>query len=175
MKCWLATRTYDPEMLENGMDMDYQAQFLVNPVEHHLAPAGPSHQVLDSSVPAQQFQQSNSTSDPPTAEDSSQNPDFDSDQHIGAVLKNGGCKCNKSPRASKSFKRVAELKRHYNTTHADQKPEFWCKIIFCNRSAAAGGKSFHRRYRLQAHMRTIHPGISVDGDVGMTQGKRDAV
>jgi hypothetical protein len=172
MYCRFATGVlWQSELLESGRAMGHpsQPQSFVDPDEPRGALVCPSPQVLDSSYPAQQ---STSTSDPTPAEQSSQDSDSDSgsDQNIGSVLKNGRYECSNTLCANKSFKRPAELKRHYNTIHAAQKPEFWCKASFCNRNAAAGGKPFYRKYRLQAHMRTIHPGISVDGDVGMTQG-----
>lgn len=84
--------------------------------------------------------------------------DNDSDAAIGIVLKNGRFKCNMAQCADKSHGRTAELRRHYDTTHATKKPEFWCQVLHCDRSAAVGGQPFHRKYRLQDHMRNLHGG-----------------
>lgn len=82
----------------------------------------------------------------------------DSDTAIGTALKNGRFKCNMPQCATKSYKRPAELRRHYNTRHAADKPEFWCEVLHCDRSAGTGGRPFHRKYRLQDHMRKLHGG-----------------
>jgi hypothetical protein len=80
----------------------------------------------------------------------------ESDTVIGTALKNGRFKCAAQGCGSKSFNRLPELRRHYNTVHAAKKPEFWCDVQCCTRSAAAGSRPFHRRYRLMDHMRTMH-------------------
>lgn len=74
--------------------------------------------------------------------------DTESDAAIGLVLAGGRFKCNHTHCFGRSFKRPAELRRHYNTTHAVRKPEFWCEVPFCERSLAAGGRPFCRGYRL---------------------------
>ncbi|KAH7413587.1 hypothetical protein DE146DRAFT_638100 [Phaeosphaeria sp. MPI-PUGE-AT-0046c] len=95
--------------------------------------------------------------DAPTFDaDSSDNDD--SETAIGTAMKNGRFKCNMVQCGTKSYKRLGELRRHYNTRHAAQKPEFWCKELHCDRSAAEGGRPFHRKYRLQDHMRKLHSG-----------------
>lgn len=82
-----------------------------------------------------------------------------SENAIGLVLEDGRVKCNMC--IDRFFKRQAELRRHYSTTHAVHKPAFWCQIPSCGRSLAAGGWPFRRGYRLQDHMRTMHS-TSVD-------------
>jgi hypothetical protein len=104
------------------------------------------------------------TNEPASSESSSNDVD-DSNTAIGTVLNNGTFKCSVEQCAKKSFKRPAELKRHYNTTHAAQKPEFWCEELFCDRSAGIGGRPFHRKYRLHDHMRKIHGReVEINGD-----------
>jgi hypothetical protein len=105
------------------------------------------------------------------AEQSSQSSESDSDIAIGTAMKNGQYKCVNTLCAKRSFKRPAELKRHYHTTHAVEKPEFWCEVTLCNRSAAAGGKPFHRKYRLQDHMRKMHAHqLNTLTDIDMAEG-----
>ena len=89
----------------------------------------------------------------------------DSNTTIGTVLINGTFKCSMIKCATRSFKRPAELKRHYNTTQAARKPEYWCGELLCDRSAGLGGRPFHRKYRLHDHMRKIHGReVEVNGD-----------
>jgi hypothetical protein len=92
----------------------------------------------------------------PSAPESLTQEHVDSDTIIGTVLKNGRFKCTEPECGAKSFNRRAELKRHYDTTHAAQKPEFWCDVQSCDRNPVSGGKPFHRKYRLQNHMRKMH-------------------
>jgi hypothetical protein len=82
--------------------------------------------------------------------------DDDSDAAMGTALKNGLFKCILKQCADITFKRPAELKRHYNTIHAAQKPEFWCNVPSCDRSVAAGGRPFHRKDKLQDHVQRKH-------------------
>jgi hypothetical protein len=82
--------------------------------------------------------------------------DDDSDAAIGTALKNGKFKCILERCARKTFKRQAELRRHYKTIHAAQKPEFWCNVLSCDRSVAAGGRPFHRKDKLQDHVQRMH-------------------
>jgi hypothetical protein len=93
------------------------------------------------------------------------------DAVTGMVLKNGKFKCNRRECTRTTFSRTHELRRHYITVHARQKPEFWCRVQFCSRSAVAGGKAFHRKYRLQDHMRKIHNReIRMTNAPGATEG-----
>ncbi|KAH7350405.1 hypothetical protein BKA66DRAFT_541164 [Pyrenochaeta sp. MPI-SDFR-AT-0127] len=76
---------------------------------------------------------------------------------IGIVLRNGKFKCNEVQCANKTFSRPAELKRHHNTAHAARKPEFWCAIPSCKRSAAIeGGTPFPREDKLRDHVQKVH-------------------
>jgi hypothetical protein len=119
---------------------------------------------------AQHTRQHTSFFDPVPAEQSSHSSESDSDIAIGTAMKNGQYKCVNALCSRRSFKRPAELKRHYHTTHAVEKPEFWCEVMFCSRSAAAGNKPFHRKYRLQDHIRKIHDtGDSMGGDFRTTE------
>ncbi|KAF1843039.1 uncharacterized protein K460DRAFT_258993, partial [Cucurbitaria berberidis CBS 394.84] len=70
---------------------------------------------------------------------------------IGTVLVNGKFECNQRQCSSKTFGRPAELRRHYATIHAVQKPEFWCHIVSCERS-----KPFSRKDKLTDHVRKAH-------------------
>jgi hypothetical protein len=81
----------------------------------------------------------------------------DTNAPIGFALNSGTFKCNVNQCAHKCFSRFADLQRHYRTTHALQKPAYHCEFVFCERSAAAGGEPFRRRYRLQNHLNKMHP------------------
>jgi hypothetical protein len=82
---------------------------------------------------------------------------FDSlDTVIGAMYHSGRFKCLHPGCARKSFGRQAELKRHYDTIHAAQKPSFWCCVPSCERSLDRGGYPFTRRDKLNDHVRTMH-------------------
>ena len=114
--------------------------------------------------------------DPPCAESS----DATSSAHsrtitaIGIVLMNRKFKCSERQCGSKTFNRPAELRRHYLTIHASQKPEFWCHVPACNRSAALGIKSFSRKDKLEEHIRKSHEGVGdyepVDVEVDSDKG-----
>lgn len=75
---------------------------------------------------------------------------------IGSMLLNGKFKCSQRECVKKTFKRAAELRRHHNTVHSTQKPEFWCLISSCERSAASGTKPFSRKDKQGDHMRKMH-------------------
>lgn len=78
---------------------------------------------------------------------------------IGSVLNNGKFMCDDERCAGRTFARQAELKRHYKTLHAINKPNFWCHVSPCPRSMSAGGEAFHRKDKLMAHVRTMHPDV----------------
>jgi hypothetical protein len=167
--------SWNPELLESGLNANHQTRTLLAPAEIPTTLAEPFSQAITKSEQTRQTQQNNSHCDSFTADDST--PNDDSDQAIGTALKNGRYKCNVETCAKTSFKRPAELKRHYNTIHAVQKPEFWCEVLFCERSLAgaagiaAGGQPFHRKYRLQAHMQKVHhDGVNVGSSEDMTDG-----
>ncbi|KAF2827047.1 hypothetical protein CC86DRAFT_370118 [Ophiobolus disseminans] len=113
--------------------------------------------------------------DASSPEDSSEDEPTNNVAQIGIVLANGKYKCNLLECAHKKFSRPAELRRHHDTIHAALKPEFWCRVPFCPRSAAAGGKAFRRKYRLQDHMRKLHNGGGSGGRVGLTEDANEDV
>jgi hypothetical protein len=168
MSCRFAPEMpWNQDVIESGMSANYQAQNFTTPTQHPVTSIGSSSQVSDRVECKQQTQQDTSFANSAPAELSLHSDDPNT--AIGTALKNGTFKCNNILCANKSFKRPAELRRHYNTIHATQKPEFWCEVMFCNRSAAAGGKPFHRKYRLQAHMRTMHNRVNAGSSDDMTE------
>jgi hypothetical protein len=155
---------WDPELFKRSTDVHHQARISSTPAQYPAVSSESYSQVVDI-----QRTRHTTLSDQASTEESS--IDSDSDQDIGAVLKNGKYRCNVLACAEKIYKRPAELRRHYNTIHAAQKPEFWCQVMFCNRSAAAGGKTFHRKYRLQDHMRKMHADqVNTNIDIDMCEG-----
>jgi len=76
---------------------------------------------------------------------------------IGSVLSNGKFMCEDKKCTGRTFGRRAELQRHYETIHAVNKPNFWCRVSTCPRSINQGGEAFNRKDKLMAHIRTIHP------------------
>lgn len=78
---------------------------------------------------------------------------------IGSVLSNGKFVCDVEACGSQTFTRQAELRRHYTTLHAANKPNFWCQIPTCRRSMIRGGEAFHRKDKLMAHVRSMHPTV----------------
>lgn len=76
---------------------------------------------------------------------------------IGIVFQDSKFKCNKGQCAHRTFGRLAELKRHYQTTHSAQKPELWCTVPSCERSAAVTGSwPFLRQDNLRVHVQKVH-------------------
>jgi hypothetical protein len=166
---------WDPELLGSDLNADHQTRTRLAPAKFPATLTEPFGQAVASGEQTRQTQQNNSHCDSFTADDST--PDDDSNQAIGTALKNGRYKCIMQACANISFKRPTELRRHYNTIHAVQKPEFWCEVEFCERSlagaagVAAGGQPFHRRYRLQAHMQKVHhDGFNTGSSEDMTDG-----
>jgi hypothetical protein len=80
----------------------------------------------------------------------------DTATRIGFVLSNGRLVCIHNKCAGRSFARKAELKRHYTTLHAHNKPNFWCPVVACLRSEHRGDNAFHRKDKLTAHIRSMH-------------------
>jgi hypothetical protein len=78
---------------------------------------------------------------------------------IGSVLSNGKFVCEAKGCESQTFARQAELRRHHTTLHAANKPDFWCQVPTCRRSMIGGGKAFHRKDKLAAHVRSMHPDV----------------
>jgi hypothetical protein len=78
---------------------------------------------------------------------------------IGAVLSNGRFMCDAEGCGGQTFARHAELRRHYTTIHASNKPNFWCHVRRCRRSISGGGKAFHRKDKLMAHIKSRHSGV----------------
>lgn len=72
---------------------------------------------------------------------------------IGSLLSNGRFKCTEGACARKTFGRVTELRRHITTTHAADKPQFWCHVPSCARSSK---KPFSREDKLASHIRSMH-------------------
>lgn len=84
---------------------------------------------------------------------------------IGSILSNGKSACDAEGCAGLTFNRQADLKRHYTTLHANNKPNFWCHVSHCRRSMSAGGKAFHRKDKLMAHIRRMHPDVGQEYQV----------
>jgi hypothetical protein len=63
-------------------------------------------------------------------------------------------KCN-----HKTFRRMYDLARHYDGTHATAGPEFWCVADGCERSAFVGDRPFPRKDKLKDHVRKVHGGM----------------
>jgi hypothetical protein len=78
---------------------------------------------------------------------------------IGSVLSNGKFVCDAEGCEIQTFARQAELKRHHTTLHATNKPDFWCQVSTCRRSMTGGGKAFHRKDKLAAHVRSMHSDV----------------
>lgn len=75
---------------------------------------------------------------------------------IGSVLSNGKLLCAAKGCEGLTFGRQAELRRHHTTLHAAIKPNFWCQVSECRRSENAGGRAFHRKDKLAAHVKSMH-------------------
>lgn len=75
---------------------------------------------------------------------------------IGSVLSNGKLLCATKGCEGLTFGRQAELRRHHTTLHAAIKPNFWCQVPACPRSENAGGRAFHRKDKLAAHVKSMH-------------------
>lgn len=75
---------------------------------------------------------------------------------IGSVLSNGKLLCAAKGCEGLTFGRQAELRRHHTSLHAAIKPNFWCQISTCRRSENAGGRAFHRKDKLAAHVKSMH-------------------
>jgi hypothetical protein len=76
------------------------------------------------------------------------------DTIIGTIRLSGEIRCQHSD-CNRPFGRLAELKRHYATSHAVNKLEFWCSQSLCGRSMA-GGRPFYRRDKMREHERSVH-------------------
>jgi hypothetical protein len=81
--------------------------------------------------------------------------DVDSETVIGFVLGNGRFRCQDRCCRHKTFRRLAELRRHYESTHA-KKLAFWCGVPSCDRSRGLGQRPFHRKDKLNNHVRAMH-------------------
>jgi serine/threonine protein kinase len=55
-----------------------------------------------------------------------------------------------------SFTRTMDLERHFLNKHAQEKPEYWCPILGCDRSDSKGNP-FPRKDKMEDHIRTRHP------------------
>jgi dienelactone hydrolase len=161
VSCRFATElSCDSQLFGSGMNANNQTQTLLARAKIQTTSAESFSPNLERDEKVHRTQHNTPRCYSFTAQDSAS--DDDPNQAIGTALKNGKYKCNMVACAEKSFKRPAELRRHYNTIHAAQKPEFWCEVVSCERSlagpagVAAGGQPFHRKYRLQAHMQKVH-------------------
>jgi hypothetical protein len=163
--------SWGAELLESDTSADSQAQPSTTAIGFLADPAGPSSKVLKNGKLIEETQQNTLRLAPTSTDESLQDCDSTSDEEIGAVLKNRKYKCNAAACADKIYGRPAELRRHYDTIHAIQKPEFWCEVMFCTRKEAAGNKPFSRKYRLEDHMRKVHNNEANVGDhIDMTEG-----
>ncbi|KAF2878545.1 hypothetical protein BDV95DRAFT_478826, partial [Massariosphaeria phaeospora] len=82
---------------------------------------------------------------------------------IGLILSNGTVRndkyeCHIPACSGTTFGRLADLKRHHATRHAETKPEFWCPVEGCVRSLDGGGHSFPRKDKMEDHFERIHGG-----------------
>lgn len=78
---------------------------------------------------------------------------------IGSILSNGKFMCDNERCAGRTFARQADLKRHHTPIHPVNKPNFWCQVLSCSRSRSAGGEAFHRKDKLMAYVRNMHPQV----------------
>ncbi|KAH8723292.1 hypothetical protein GQ44DRAFT_570872, partial [Phaeosphaeriaceae sp. PMI808] len=67
--------------------------------------------------------------------------------------------CDDERCAGRTFVRQADLRRHHTTLHATNKPNFWCHVALCRRNMSVGGEAFHRKDKLMAHIRSVHPDV----------------
>ena len=136
MYCAPVVSQSDPFLMQDAIDP--VASFLTQP--HHTAGA----------VNAEQdTRQSHNTRTPisETVEDVTT---------IGSVLSNGKLLCAVKGCEGLTFGRQAELRRHHTTLHATIKPNFWCHVSNCRRSKNAGGRAFHGKDKLAAHVKSMH-------------------
>jgi hypothetical protein len=75
---------------------------------------------------------------------------------IDSVISNGKLSCAAKGCEGLIFGRQAELRRHHTTLHAVVKPNFWCRVSRCRRSEITGGRAFHRKDKLAAHVKSTH-------------------
>jgi hypothetical protein len=80
--------------------------------------------------------------------------EVEADTIIGTIRLGGDIRCYHLG-CTRAFGRLTELRRHYTTSHAVQRPEYWCSQPTCNRSMA-GGRPFHRRDKVRDHERRVH-------------------
>lgn len=83
------------------------------------------------------------------------------DEPIGLVFENKRkFKCNKTDCKDLTFGRMADLRRHYDQTHATHRVQFYCSVSGCSRSHAptgGRGRSFGtRKDKRDEHERTVH-------------------
>lgn len=67
----------------------------------------------------------------------------------------------------RTFARLQELKRHHTAYHLTPRPEFWCPISWCDRSAQRGLNPFPRKDKRDEHHMRVH-GAAL-GDVSSTR------
>jgi hypothetical protein len=80
--------------------------------------------------------------------------EVETDMIIGTIRLSGDIRCYHLG-CTRTFGRLTELRRHYTTSHAVQRPEYWCSQPTCDRSMA-GGRPFHRRDKMREHERRVH-------------------
>lgn len=55
-----------------------------------------------------------------------------------------------------TFRRQADFKRHYQSTHAPKRTMFWCSVLNCPRSE--GQRPFPRKDKIMDHIQKVHGG-----------------
>lgn len=83
------------------------------------------------------------------------------DEPIGYVyFDKSKFKCNKSECKDLQFGRMADLRRHYDQTHAKNRLQYFCSVSGCSRSHASTGgrgRSFGtRKDKRDEHERNVH-------------------
>jgi hypothetical protein len=58
-----------------------------------------------------------------------------------------------------SFRRVYDVSRRHDSKHATARPQFWCTVGGCDRSAVVGDRPFPRKDKLKDHVRKVHGGM----------------
>jgi hypothetical protein len=96
----------------------------------------------------------------PSSPSSSTSTTNNKDQIIGHILSNPKkFACNDPSCSSKSFGRIADLRRHYNAQHVtgSEKKEYFCHVHDCARNGRGRKKSFGaRKDKRDEHMRNVH-------------------
>ncbi|KAH7083483.1 hypothetical protein BKA63DRAFT_561643 [Paraphoma chrysanthemicola] len=162
MYCWAPTAfSYDPSCSNNSIPQSIQNTIWSGTAPNHDVP--PSCDFDTHAAELRSLQ--NSSSDDviyigqrsrkrPTVIEAIDNDDTVT--RIGSVLSNRKFVCDEENCAGQTFARLAELRRHYTTHHAADKPNFWCHVPTCPRSVSGVGEAFRRRDKLAAHVKSMH-------------------